>query len=148
MFHRDKEYVVNGDNEVVIVDEFTGRMMPGRRYSEGLHQAIEAKENVAIQRESMTLATVTLQNYFRMYERLAGMTGTASTEAEEFLKIYNLDPLPIPTNMPSVREDSPDFIYLNEEGKFQAVLRTLRELHDEGRARACGHGVYRYLGAS
>ena len=133
VFHRDKEYVVNGDNEVVIVDEFTGRMMPGRRYSEGLHQAIEAKENVAIQRESMTLATVTLQNYFRMYERLAGMTGTASTEAEEFLKIYNLDPLPIPTNMPSVREDSPDFIYLNEEGKFQAVLRTLRELHDEGR---------------
>ena len=92
VYQRDKEYVVDGDNQVVIVDEFTGRLMPGRRYSEGLHQAIEAKENVAIRRESMTLATITLQNYFRMYERLAGMTGTASTEAEEFLKIYNLDP--------------------------------------------------------
>ncbi len=133
VYHRDKEYVVDGDDQVVIVDEFTGRLMPGRRYSEGLHQAIEAKENVAIRRESMTLATVTLQNYFRMYERLSGMTGTASTEAEEFLKIYNLDPLPIPTNMPSVREDSPDLIYLNEDGKFKAIVRTLRELHDEGR---------------
>ncbi len=133
VYQRDKEYVVDGDNQVVIVDEFTGRLMPGRRYSEGLHQAIEAKENVAIRRESMTLATITLQNYFRMYERLAGMTGTASTEAEEFLKIYNLDPLPIPTNMPSVREDHPDLIYLNEDGKFKAIVRTLRELHDEGR---------------
>ena len=133
VYHRDKEYVVDGDDQVVIVDEFTGRLMPGRRYSEGLHQAIEAKENVAIRRESMTLATVTLQNYFRMYERLSGMTGTASTEAEEFLKIYNLDPLPIPTNMPSVREDSPDLIYLNEDGKFKAIVRTLKELHDEGR---------------
>lgn len=133
VYHRDKEYVVDGENQVVIVDEFTGRLMPGRRYSEGLHQAIEAKEGVAIRRESMTLATITLQNYFRMYERLAGMTGTASTEAEEFLKIYNLDPLPIPTNKPSVRDDQPDLIYLNEEGKFQAIVRTLRELHDEGR---------------
>ena len=133
VYQRDKEYVVDGENQVVIVDEFTGRLMPGRRYSEGLHQAIEAKENVAIRRESMTLATITLQNYFRMYERLAGMTGTASTEAEEFLKIYNLDPLPIPTNKPSVRDDQPDLIYLNEEGKFKAIVRTLRELHDEGR---------------
>ncbi len=133
VYHRDKEYVVDGENQVVIVDEFTGRLMPGRRYSEGLHQAIEAKEGVAIRRESMTLATITLQNYFRMYERLAGMTGTASTEAEEFLKIYNLDPLPIPTNKPSVRDDQPDLIYLNEEGKFQAIVRTLRELHEEGR---------------
>ena len=133
VFHRDKEYVVNGENEVVIVDEFTGRLMPGRRYSEGLHQAIEAKENVQIRRESMTLATITLQNYFRMYDRLAGMTGTASTEAEEFLKIYNLDPLPIPTNMPSIREDYSDLIYLNEDSKFKAIVRTLKELHDEGR---------------
>ncbi len=133
VYHRDKEYVVNDESEVVIVDEFTGRLMPGRRYSEGLHQALEAKEGVSIRRESMTLATITLQNYFRMYERLAGMTGTASTEAEEFLKIYNLDPLPIPTNKPSVRDDQPDLIYLNEEGKFNAIVRTLRELHDEGR---------------
>ena len=133
VYNRDKEYVVDGDNQVVIVDEFTGRLMPGRRYSEGLHQAIEAKEGVSIRRESMTLATITLQNYFRMYERLAGMTGTASTEAEEFLKIYSLDPLPIPTNKPSVRDDQPDLIYLNEEGKFKAVIRTLRELHDKGR---------------
>ena len=133
VYHRDKEYVVNPDGEVVIVDEFTGRLMPGRRYSEGLHQAIEAKEGVSIRRESMTLATITLQNYFRMYERLAGMTGTASTEAEEFLKIYNLDPLPIPTNRPSIRDDSADLIYMNEQGKFTAILRTLRELHEEGR---------------
>ena len=133
IFHRDKEYVVNDEGEVVIVDEFTGRLMPGRRYSEGLHQAIEAKENVQIRRESMTLATITLQNYFRMYDRLAGMTGTASTEAEEFLKIYNLDPLPIPTNKPSIREDHSDLIYLNEDSKFKAIVRTLKELHDEGR---------------
>ena len=133
IFHRDKEYVVNDEGEVVIVDEFTGRLMPGRRYSEGLHQAIEAKENVQIRRESMTLATITLQNYFRMYDRLAGMTGTASTEAEEFLKIYNLDPLSIPTNMPSIREDHSDLIYLNEDSKFKAIVRTLKELHDEGR---------------
>ena len=133
IFHRDKEYVVNDEGEVVIVDEFTGRLMPGRRYSEGLHQAIEAKENVQIRRESMTLATITLQNYFRMYDRLAGMTGTASTEAEEFLKIYNLDPLSIPTNKPSIREDHSDLIYLNEDSKFKAIVRTLKELHDEGR---------------
>ncbi len=133
VFHRDKEYVVNGEGEVVIVDEFTGRLMPGRRYSEGLHQAIEAKEGVPVRQESVTLATITLQNYFRMYERLAGMTGTASTEAEEFLKIYSLDPLPIPTNRPSVREDFPDLIYLNESGKFDAIVRTLWELHNEGR---------------
>ena len=133
VFHRDKEYVVNGDEEVVIVDEFTGRLMPGRRYSEGLHQAIEAKESVPVRRESVTLATITLQNYFRMYGRLAGMTGTASTEAEEFLKIYNLDPLSIPTNKPSVRDDYSDLIYLNEDGKFKAIVHTLRELHGEGR---------------
>ncbi len=133
VFQRDKQYVVNNEGEVVIVDEFTGRLMPGRRYSGGLHQALEAKEGVTVQRESVTLATITLQNYFRMYERLAGMTGTASTEAEEFLKIYSLDPLPVPTNKPSVREDYPDLIYLNEDGKFSAILQTLRELHEEGR---------------
>ena len=133
VFHRDTEYVVNDEAQVVIVDEFTGRLMPGRRYSEGLHQAIEAKEGVPVQRESVTLATITLQNYFRMYERLAGMTGTAQTEAEEFLKIYSLDPLPIPTNVPSVREDHADLIYLNEEAKFKAIARTLKELHEQGR---------------
>ena len=133
VFHRDKEYVVNGESEVVIVDEFTGRLMPGRRYSEGLHQAIEAKEGVPVQRESVTLATITLQNYFRMYERLAGMTGTASTESEEFIKIYSLDPLPIPTNMPPVREDYADLVYLNEDSKFKAIAEALRRLHEQGR---------------
>ena len=133
IFHRDKEYVVNQDKQVVIVDEFTGRMMPGRRYSEGLHQAIEAKEGVTVQRESVTLATITLQNYFRMYDRLAGMTGTAMTEAEEFYKIYKLDPVTIPTNRETIREDLSDLIFLNEEGKFRAIANDLEEIHNAGR---------------
>src|SRR5690606_13751724 len=103
-YHRDRDYVVR-DGEVVIVDEFTGRLMPGRRYSEGLHQAIEAKEEVEIQKESKTLATITFQNYFRLYQKLSGMTGTAETEAEEFHKIYTLDVVVIPTNRPMVRQD-------------------------------------------
>ncbi|MBF8265573.1 MAG: secA, partial [Dehalococcoidia bacterium] len=131
LFKRDKDYVVK-DGQVVIVDEFTGRMLFGRRYSEGLHQAIEAKEGVKVQRESMTMATVTLQNYFRMYKKLAGMTGTAATEAEEFHKIYKLDVVVIPTNRPMVRKDNPDQIYKNEESKFKAVVKEVEALHKEG----------------
>ncbi|HEY97122.1 MAG TPA: preprotein translocase subunit SecA [Dehalococcoidia bacterium] len=132
IYKRDREYVVEPGGEVVIVDEFTGRKMYGRRYSDGLHQAIEAKEHVKIQRESMTYATITIQNYFRMYEKLAGMTGTAATEAEEFHKIYKLEVTEIPTNEPMIREDLPDQIYKTEEGKFRAVVNEIKKLHDEG----------------
>jgi len=131
LFRKDKDYVVK-DGEIIIVDEFTGRLMPGRRYSEGLHQAIEAKEKVTIQRESQTLATVTFQNYFRMFTKLAGMTGTAVTEAEEFHKIYNLETIVIPTNRPMIRKDLNDFIYRTEEGKYQAVIRDVKERHEKG----------------
>ncbi|MBN1176776.1 MAG: preprotein translocase subunit SecA [Dehalococcoidales bacterium] len=131
VYKRDRNYVVK-DGEVIIVDEFTGRLMYGRRYSEGLHQAIEAKEHVKVQRESMTYATITIQNYFRMYEKLAGMTGTALTEAEEFYKIYKLEVTEIPTNRPMIREDLPDLIYSTEEGKFRAVVRRIKELHEQG----------------
>jgi len=132
LFKRDKEYVVK-DGEVIIVDEFTGRLMFGRRYSEGLHQAIEAKEHVKVQRETMTFATITIQNYFRMYEKLAGMTGTAATEAEEFHKIYGLEVMEIPTNEKMIREDFPDQIYKNERGKFNAVVNEIEQLHQQGR---------------
>jgi preprotein translocase subunit SecA len=132
LYKRDRDYVVK-DGEVIIVDEFTGRLMSGRRYSEGLHQAIEAKENVKIQRESITMATITFQNYFRMYEKLAGMTGTAVTEAEEFDKIYKLDVVVIPTNKDLIREEYRDQIYKNEEAKFRAVVREIEELNKEGR---------------
>jgi preprotein translocase subunit SecA len=132
LFKRDKDYVVK-DGQVIIVDEFTGRLMFGRRYSEGLHQAIEAKEKVKIQRESVTLATITFQNYFRMYEKLAGMTGTAVTEAEEFHKIYNLEVLIIPTNKPLIRVENPDQIYKDEKIKFAAVTNEVKQLHDEKR---------------
>ncbi len=131
LFKRDKDYVIK-DGEIIIVDEFTGRLMPGRRYSEGLHQAIEAKEGVEVQKESQTLATVTFQNYFRMYRKLAGMTGTAVTEAEEFYKIYNLDTIVIPTHRPMVRKDHNDLIYRTEEGKYQAVIRDVKERHEKG----------------
>jgi len=131
LFKRDRDYVVQ-DGEVVIIDEFTGRMMQGRRYSEGLHQAIEAKENVDIKQESRTLATVTFQNFFRMYEKLSGMTGTAVTEAEEFAKIYNLEVLTVPTNKPMVRNDQPDKIFSTEMGKFKAVIAKIKELHQTG----------------
>jgi preprotein translocase subunit SecA len=132
LFKRDRNYVVK-DGQVIIVDEFTGRLMFGRRYSEGLHQAIEAKERVKVQRESMTMATVTIQNYFRMYDKLAGMTGTAATEAEEFHKIYKLEVVIIPTNVPMIRQDFPDQIYKDEEAKFKAVVREIEQLHKEGR---------------
>ena len=131
LFKRDRDYIVK-DGEVIIVDEFTGRLMHGRRYSEGLHQAIEAKEGVRIQRESMTLATITFQNYFRMYKKLAGMTGTALTEKEEFQKIYNLDVLAIPTHKPMIRVDHPDYVYKTEAAKFRAVVEEIEELHEQG----------------
>jgi preprotein translocase subunit SecA len=132
LFKKDIHYVVRS-NEIVIVDEFTGRLMFGRRYSEGLHQAIEAKEGVKIQQESKTLATITFQNYFRLYHKLAGMTGTAETEAEEFHKIYKLEVVQIPTNKPSQRKDLPDQVYKNSEGKYAAVVQTIKELHKAGR---------------
>ncbi len=131
LFQKDKDYVVK-DGEVIIVDEFTGRLMLGRRYSEGLHQAIEAKENVAIQRESQTLATISFQNYFRMYEKLAGMTGTATTEAEELAKIYKLEVVEIPTNNPMIRSDHSDTIYKTQSGKYTAVANLVEELHEIG----------------
>jgi preprotein translocase subunit SecA len=130
LFEKDVDYVVR-DGQVIIVDEFTGRLMPGRRYSGGLHQAIEAKERVQVKRESMTYATITFQNYFRMYEKLAGMTGTAVTEAEEFYKIYKLEVVVIPTNKPMIREDNTDKIYKDEDTKFKAVVREVDELHQE-----------------
>jgi len=131
LMKRDKDYVVE-NGEVIIVDEFTGRKMPGRRYSEGLHQAIEAKENLEIQRESQTMATVTFQNYFRMYEKLAGMTGTAVTEAEEFGKIYKLEVVTIPTNKPRQRKDLPDRIYRTEDTKFKAIAKEVKALQLRG----------------
>ena len=131
LMKRDRDYVVRGD-EVIIVDEFTGRLMEGRRYSDGLHQAIEAKEGVKIQRESQTLATITFQNYFRMYDKLGGMTGTAKTEEDEFLKIYNLPVIVVPTNRPVQRIDHPDLIYKTKKAKYKAVGKLVEELHQKG----------------
>ncbi len=131
LFKRDVDYIVK-DGEVIIVDEFTGRLMPGRRYSEGLHQALEAKEKLRVKSENQTLATVTFQNYFRMYEKLAGMTGTADTEAEEFQKIYKLDVVVVPTHRPMIRIDHPDVIYRTEKEKFEAAAREIKELHKKG----------------
>jgi preprotein translocase subunit SecA len=132
LFTRDKDYVVTQDGEVVIVDEFTGRLLAGRRYNEGLHQAIEAKEGVEVQQESMTLATISFQNYFRLYEKLAGMTGTALTEAEEFHQIYKLDVVEIPSNRILARQDRTDRIYRTEKGKFKAIAREVKALHTKG----------------
>ncbi|HEX9067337.1 MAG TPA: preprotein translocase subunit SecA [Ktedonobacterales bacterium] len=131
LFHRDKEYIIR-DGEVLIVDEFTGRVLPGRRYSEGLHQAIEAKEGVAIQRENHTMATITFQNFFRLYDKLSGMTGTALTEAEEFEKIYKLDVITIPTNKPIARQDFVDYIYSSAEGKYRAVVAEIKDRSEHG----------------
>ena len=130
-FHRDRDYVVQ-DGQIIIVDEFTGRLMPGRRWSDGLHQAVEAKEGVKIERENQTLATVTFQNYFRMYKKLAGMTGTAETEAAEFQKIYNLDVTVIPTNRPLIRRENADIVYRTEEEKFRNAAKEIKELHEKG----------------
>ncbi len=136
LFKRDVDYVVkegeSGREEVIIVDEFTGRLMPGRRYSDGLHQALEAKEGVRIESENQTLASITFQNYFRMYDKLSGMTGTADTEAAEFNKIYSLEVMVIPTNMPMIRDDQPDVIYRTEKEKFAAIVESIKEKHQRG----------------
>ena len=138
LYKKDKDYVVvNG--EVLIVDEFTGRMLHGRRYNEGMHQAIEAKEGVQIQNENQTLATITLQNYFRLYEKLAGMTGTAMTEANEFHQIYKLGVVPIPTNKPMIRDDQRDVVYQTVQAKFEAVVEDIAERHDQRPAGAGRH---------
>ena len=131
LYKRDVDYVVE-DGEVIIVDEFTGRLMPGRRWSDGLHQAIEAKEGVEIEDENQTLATITFQNYFRMYKKLSGMTGTADTEAEEFDKIYKLDVPVVPTNQPMSRKDADDLVYKNERDKFEAVVDEIEDCHKRG----------------
>ena len=132
LYKRDRDYIVK-DGEIVIVDEFTGRQMPGRRWSEGLHQAIEAKEGMRVQRESVTLATITFQNYFRLYDKLAGMTGTAMTEAEEFHKIYQLEVVAIPTHRPMIRDDDADLVFRNEPGKFNALIDEIAEMSEVGR---------------
>jgi preprotein translocase subunit SecA len=131
LFQRDKDYIVR-NNEVVIIDEFTGRMMPGRRYSEGLHQALEAKEHVAIQPENQTLASITFQNYFRLYDKLAGMTGTAATEADEFMDIYSLDVVEIPTNLVVSRIDEDDEVYRTAEEKYRAIVREIEAAVEKG----------------
>ena len=137
IFLRDKDYVVK-DGEVVIVDEFTGRLMPGRRWSEGLHQAVEAKEGVKVEKESKTLATVTFQNYFRLYDKLSGMTGTGQTSAEEFHKVYEIDVITVPTNKPAVRQDQPDRIYKTEAGKFRAIAQEIKERHAKNQPMLIG----------
>ena len=131
LFKRDKDYVVK-DGEVIIVDDFTGRLMPGRRWSDGLHQAVEAKESVSVQKESRTLATITFQNYFRLYKKLAGMTGTARTSAEELHKVYNIDVVSVPTNKPAIRQDLTDRIYKTEIGKFKALAKEVKERNEQG----------------
>lgn len=137
MMERDRDYVVK-DGEVVIVDEFTGRLMYGRRYSDGLHQAIEAKEGLEVQRESQTLATITFQNYFRMYAKLAGMTGTAKTEEQEFIKIYGLPVLQVPTNKPILRKDLPDVVFKTKAGKYRAVVKEVQRRHQTGQPMLIG----------
>src|SRR5919204_1256238 len=137
LYQRDVDYVVK-DGEVIIVDEFTGRLMPGRRWSDGLHQAVEAKEGLRIQQENQTLATITFQNYFRMYKKLSGMTGTAETEAEEFLKIYKLDVVVIPTNRQMRRIEHPDVIYRTEREKFEAVVKEIKQCTDKGQPTLVG----------
>src|SRR5690606_2099119 len=128
LFHKDEQYIVE-DAQVVIVDEFTGRKMPGRRWSDGLHQAVEAKEGVAVRGETQTLATITIQNYFRMYDKLAGMTGTAETEESEFHQIYGLEVAVIPTNRPVIREDRHDLVYRTKREKYNAILNEIERLH-------------------
>lgn len=137
LFKRDKDYIVDAD-EIIIVDEFTGRKMPGRRYSEGLHQAIEAKEGVQIQNESQTLATITFQNFFRMYQKISGMTGTAKTEEEEFYKIYGIEVIVLPTNRPDVRKDLPDRIYKNNKGKYKSIVERVKECRAKGQPMLIG----------
>ena len=146
LFRNDKEYVVM-DGEVLIVDEHTGRMLAGRRYNDGLHQAIEAKEGVEVREEYQTLATVTLQNYFRLYDKLSGMTGTAMTEASEFDKIYKLGVVPIPTNKPMIRKDQPDLVYRTEDAKYDAVVDDIAERNAHGPAGPGRHRLGREVRA-
>src|SRR5690606_7309723 len=131
LFHRDVDYIVR-DGEVVIVDEFTGRTLAGRRWSDGLHQAVEAKEGVPIQRENQTLASITFQNLFRMYGKLSGMTGTADTEAFEFQSIYGLEVVVIPTNRPMIRQDAPDLVFLKKEAKWKAIIEDIKDCTQRG----------------
>ena len=140
LFHRDKNYVVTNDGEVIIVDEHTGRLKIGNRYNEGLHQAIEAKEGVPVQQESMTLATISFQNFFRLYKKLSGMTGTAFTEAEEFQQIYSLDVVVVPPNKPITRKDHQDLIYKTEKAKLKAVAAAIKKYHEQGRPVLVGSG--------
>ncbi len=142
LFELDKDYIVK-DGEVVIIDEFTGRMMPGRRYSDGLHQALEAKERVDIQNESQTLASVTFQNLFRMYNKLAGMTGTADTEAAEFQSIYNLEVIIIPTNRDMIRADFDDVVFRTEKEKQAAIVEDILDCNGNGQPILVGHYLYR-----
>ena len=133
LYEKDDEYVVTEDGKVMIVDEFTGRLLHGRRYSDGLHQAIEAKEGVKVERDTQTLATVTLQNYFRLYKKLAGMTGTAETEAGEFFEIYKLDVVSIPTNVKAIREDFEDVVFKTKREKYNAVIAEIEEMKEKRR---------------
>src|SRR5437773_9017046 len=137
LYKRDVEYVVK-EGEVISGDEFTGRLMPGRRWSDGLHQAVEAKEGLKIQRETRTFATITIQNYFRMYAKLAGMTGTAATEAEELYKVYKLEVTQVPTNKPMVRADLHDLVYKTEQGKWNAVVAEVKERNEAGQSVPIG----------
>ena len=147
LFERDVDYMVK-DGKVVIVDEFTGRLMPGRRWSDGVHQAVEAKERVTIERENQTLATVTFQNYFRKYDKLSGMTGTAETEASEFAKIYDLDVFVAPTNRPLVRIEEPDSVYRTSREKFAAITDDILDQQEAGRTRARRHRLDREVRAA
>ena len=147
LFQRDKDYIVK-NGQVIIIDEFTGRMMEGRRYSDGLHQALEAKEHVKIQPENQTLASITFQNYFRLYEKLAGMTGTAATEADEFMNIYNLDVVEVPTNEPMIRVDEDDAVYRTVEEKYKAIVELINECRERKPAGAGRHHLDREVGAS
>ena len=144
LFMRDKDYIVK-NGQVVIIDEFTGRMMEGRRYSEGLHQALEAKEGVQVQPENQTLASITFQNYFRLYEKLAGMTGTALTEAAEFQDIYKLETLEIPTHRPMIRIDSDDEVYRTEKEKYKAIIALIQDCHAKEPAHPGRHHVHREI---
>ena len=144
LYKRDVEYIVR-NGEVVIVDEFTGRTMPGRRWSDGLHQAVEAKEGVRVREENQTVASITFQNYFRLYKKLSGMTGTADTEAPEFMQIYGLEVVVIPTHSPMVRKDNPDFVYLTQKDKFEAIIEDIRDCVTARAAGAGRHHVHRDL---
>ena len=147
LYQLDVDYLLD-NGEVKIVDEFTGRVLEGRRYSEGLHQAIEAKEGVAIKEENQTLATITLQNYFRLYDKLSGMTGTAKTEAAEFAQIYGLEVVEVPTHRSTVRLDQPDLVYKTEDAKFDAVVSDIVERHERGQPVLAGDGLHREVGAA